>query len=139
MSSEGNGYYSYSTKIQFYVVEGYSLERLRELCNKKPTKIKKREIEGKPIDVVVKTYSYSGGIALLYQNKMDKYAFIEELSLEIENLELENASMNKKNQVEIELEPHAEKLLSFVVSKPGVPVVFRTTMSFYLNSPEFKF
>jgi len=81
VSSEGNGYYSYSTKIQFYVVEGYSLDKLRELCNKKPTKIKKREIEGKPIDVVVKTYSYSGGIALLYQNKMDKYAFIEELNL----------------------------------------------------------
>jgi len=47
--------------------------------------------------------------------------------------------MNKKSQVEIELEPHSEKLLSFVVSRPGVPVVFRTTMSFYLNSPEFKF
>lgn len=70
---------------------------------------------------------------------MDKYAFIEELNLEMENLELENATMTKKNQVEIELEPQTEKLLSFVVAKPGVPVVFRTTMSFYLNSPEFKF
>ena len=56
---------------------------------------------------MVKSYSYSGGSALLYQNKMDKYAFIEELNLEIENLELENATMSKKNQVEIELEPHA--------------------------------
>jgi hypothetical protein len=51
------------------------------LCNKKPTKTKKREIEGKPIDVIVKTFSYSGGIALLYQNKMDKYAFVEEITL----------------------------------------------------------
>jgi hypothetical protein len=49
----------------------------------------------------VKTFSYSGGIAVLYQNKMDKYAFIEELTLEIENLELENEVLNKKNQIEI--------------------------------------
>jgi len=42
VTSDGNGSYSYSTKIQFYVVEGYSLDKLRELCNKKPTKIKKR-------------------------------------------------------------------------------------------------
>lgn len=49
----------------------------------------------------MKTFSYSGGIAVLYQNKMDKYAFIEELTLEIENLELENEVLNKKNQIEI--------------------------------------
>ena len=45
----GNGSFSYSTKIQFYIVEGYSLEKLRELCHKTPTKTKKREMEGKPI------------------------------------------------------------------------------------------
>ena len=47
------------------------------MCNKNPTKTKKRQIDGKPIEVTVKTFSYSGGIALLYQNKMDKYAFVE--------------------------------------------------------------
>jgi hypothetical protein len=39
---EGNGFYSFSTKIQFYIVEKYSLEKLRDLADKKPTKIKKR-------------------------------------------------------------------------------------------------
>lgn len=53
---------------------------MKELTDKKPTKIKKREIEGKEIDVRVKTYNYSGGIVLLYQNKMDKYAYIEEIT-----------------------------------------------------------
>ena len=76
VQKEGNSYYSFSTKIQFYIVEKYSLEKLRELADKKPTKIKRREIEKKEIDVIVKTYNYSGGIVLLYQNKMDKYAYV---------------------------------------------------------------
>ena len=82
----GNGFYSYSTKILFYVIEGFSLERLKEICDKSPTKTKKREVDGKTIEVFVKTYSYSGGIAVLYQNKMDKYAYVEELSLDMDNL-----------------------------------------------------
>jgi hypothetical protein len=47
VNKEGNSFYSFSTKIQFYIVEKYSLEKLKELADKKPTKIKKREIEGK--------------------------------------------------------------------------------------------
>ena len=42
VQKEGDSYYSFSTKIQFYIVEKYSLEKLRELADKKPTKIKKR-------------------------------------------------------------------------------------------------
>lgn len=48
--------------------------------------MKKREIESKEIEVIVKSYNYSGGVAILYQNKMDKYAYVEELSLDIDNL-----------------------------------------------------
>ena len=44
VQKEGDSYYSFSTKIQFYIVEKYSLENLRELADKKPTKVKKREI-----------------------------------------------------------------------------------------------
>lgn len=44
VSKEGNGFYSFSTKIQYYIVEKYSLEKLRDLADKKPTKMKKREI-----------------------------------------------------------------------------------------------
>jgi hypothetical protein len=42
VNKEGNGYYTFSTKIQYYIVEKYSLEKLRELADKKPTKMKKR-------------------------------------------------------------------------------------------------
>lgn len=42
VQSEGNSFYSFSTKIQFYIVEKYTIEKLRELADKKPTKIKKR-------------------------------------------------------------------------------------------------
>jgi hypothetical protein len=42
VTKEGNGNYSFSTKIQFYIVEKYSLEKLRDLADKKPTKMKKR-------------------------------------------------------------------------------------------------
>lgn len=101
--------------------------------------MKKREIEGKEIDVRVKTYNYNGGIVLLYQNKMDKYAYIEEINFELDNLELENETLTSNNKLEIELEPNTEKLLSFVVASPGKEIVFRTKMSFYLNAPEFKF
>ena len=88
---------------------------------------------------MVKTYNYSGGIVLLYQNKMDKYAYVEEITFDIENLDLENDQLTRSKKLEIELEPQTEKLLSFVVSSPGKEVVFRTKISFYLNSPEFKF
>ena len=139
VTPDGNGFYSYSTKIQFHIVEGYSLERLKELCEKNATKTKKREIDGKAIDVIVKTYSYSGGIAILYMNKMDKYAFIEELTVEMDNLILENETMNDKSVIDIELEPQSYKLLSFLIDKPGEKVSFKTNMSFYLNTPEFQF
>lgn len=76
VTKEGNCFYSFSTKILFYILEKYSLEKLRDLADKKPTKVKKREIDGKEIDVRIKTYNYSGGIVLLYQNKMDKYAYV---------------------------------------------------------------
>ena len=56
------------------------------MADKKPTKVKKREIDGKEIDVRVKTLNYSGGIAILYQNKLDKYAYLEEIIFEIDNL-----------------------------------------------------
>ena len=42
VNKDGNSFYSYSTKIQFYIVEKYSLEKLRDLADKKPTKVKKR-------------------------------------------------------------------------------------------------
>lgn len=76
---------------------------------------------------------------MLYQNKMDKYAYIEEIQFEMENLDLENENLTAQRKLEIELEPNSEKMLSFVVSSPGKEIVFRTKMSFYLNAPEFKF
>jgi hypothetical protein len=51
----------------------------------------------------VKTYNYSGGIVLLYQNKMDKYAYIEEITFEMDNLELENETLSASKKLEIEL------------------------------------
>ena len=86
VQKEGNSYYSFSTKIQFYLLERYSKDRLRELADKKPTKVKKREIDDQEIDITVKTYNYSGGIVLLYQNKMDKYTYVEEITFDIQNL-----------------------------------------------------
>lgn len=47
------------------------------MLRKKPTKVKRREVDDQPIDVYIKTFEYSGGIALLYQNNMKKYSFIE--------------------------------------------------------------
>lgn len=91
----------------FYIVEKYTLEKLRDLADKKPTKVKKREIESKEIDVMIKTYNYSGGIVMLYQNKMDKYAYVEEIKFDIENLILENEQLPRNNKLEIELEPQS--------------------------------
>lgn len=51
--------------------------------------------------MIVKSYNYSGGVAILYQNKMDKYAYVEELSLDIENLELENEELPRNKKLEI--------------------------------------
>lgn len=50
---------------------------------------------------MVKTYNYTGGIALLYQNKMDKYAYVEEVTFDIENLDLETEEMPRNKKLEI--------------------------------------
>lgn len=47
----------------------------------------------------IKTYNYSGGIVLLYQNKMDKYAYVEEITFELDNLELENETLMKGGKI----------------------------------------
>jgi len=47
----------------------------------------------------VKTYNYSGGIVLLYQNKMDKYAYVEEIAFDIDNLELENDELGRSKKI----------------------------------------
>ena len=44
---EGNSFYSFSTKIQFYIVDKYNLEKLRDVVDRNPTKIKKREAADK--------------------------------------------------------------------------------------------
>jgi hypothetical protein len=49
--------------------------------------------------VRVKTYNYSGGIVLLYQNKMDKYAYIEEIAFELDNLLLENETLTASKKL----------------------------------------
>jgi hypothetical protein len=33
-------------------------------------------------------FEYPGGVALLYENRMNKYSFIEEIVFEIKNLKL---------------------------------------------------
>ncbi len=40
---------------------------------------------------------------LLYQNKMDKYAYIEEITFDMDNLELENEVLGRNKKLEIEL------------------------------------
>lgn len=55
----------------------------------------------------MKTYNYSGGIVLLYQNKMDKYAYVEEIKFDIDNLDLENEELPRNKKLEIELEPQS--------------------------------
>jgi len=42
VNKDGNSNYSYSTKIQFYVIEKYSLTQLKDMADKKPTKTKRR-------------------------------------------------------------------------------------------------
>lgn len=36
---------------------------------------------------------------LLYQNKMDKYAYVEEITFELDNLELENETLTKNGKL----------------------------------------
>ena len=63
-------------------------------------------------------YHYSGGVALLYQNKLDKHIFVEEINFVIENLQFENGILDKAHQLEVIVPPKSEKLLSFIVERP---------------------
>ena len=38
---------------------------------------------------------------MLYQNKMDKYAYVEEVTFDIENLDLETEEMPRNKKLEI--------------------------------------
>ena len=87
------------------------------------------------IDVRVKTYNYSGGIILLYQNKMEGSVYHEEVRFELANLDLENESLDK-GKLFIHLEPNSEKMFSFVVRKHGEEILFRTKMTFYIDTVE---
>ena len=50
-------------------------------------------------------YQYSGGVALLYQNKLDKHMFVEEINCIIENLQFENGILDKAHQLEVIVPP----------------------------------
>jgi hypothetical protein len=43
-------------------------------------------------------FEYAGGVALLYENRMSKYSFIEEITFEIKNLQLEEDSLDENNR-----------------------------------------
>lgn len=47
--------------------------------------------------------------------------------------------MEENNAYSIELEPHAEKMLSFLILDPSRPYQFKTKVEYYLGTPEFKF
>lgn len=49
------------------------------MLKKKPTSLRRREIEGEKVDVFIRMFEYSGGVALLYENRMEKYSFIEDI------------------------------------------------------------
>lgn len=43
-------------------------------------------------------FEYAGGVALLYENRMSKFCFIEEITFEIKNLELDNDTLEEDNK-----------------------------------------
>jgi hypothetical protein len=70
--------------------------------------------------------SYAGGVALLYENHMNKYSFIEEITFDIKNLRIEQDNLEDNMKYHIELEPHGEKLIRFEIVDPTLPYAFQT-------------
>jgi hypothetical protein len=85
--------------------------------------------------VYVKMLSYAGGVALLYENHMNKYSFIEQITFDMKNLRMENDHLESDQKYHIELEPHGEKLLSFEVIDPSKNYTFQTKVEYYLGTP----
>lgn len=80
ISKEGKGEYELKPTIKNQIFEKFTKENLLEMLKKKPTKVRQRDIENEKIEVYVKTFEYSGGVALLYVNQMSKYSYIEEIT-----------------------------------------------------------
>ena len=139
VKKDGNGSFEYKPSFENRLMEKYSTENLHEMLRKKPTSLKRREIEGEKIDVFIKMFEYSGGVALLYENRMTKMSFIEEIEFTLKNLILDNEPLSEGNRLNLELEPDSEKLLSFLVVDPSQDYTFKTKVSYYLGTPEFKF
>ena len=59
--------------------EKFTIADLMEMLRKKPSSLKRREIDGEKVDVFIKMFEYSGGVALLYENRMEKFSFIEDI------------------------------------------------------------
>ena len=87
----------------------------------------------------MKTFNYSGGIALLYENRMTQKSYIEEIEFEIKNLELQDEDLGTSMKYEFELPPVSEKMFRFSIVKEDEEYVFKTKVSYYIADPEFRF
>lgn len=76
ISKQGQGEYELKPTIKNQVFEKFTNENLLDMLKKKPTKVRQRDIENEKIEVFVKTFEYSGGVAMLYVNQMSKYSYI---------------------------------------------------------------
>lgn len=76
VGNEGNGNFVFDPLISNQFVEKFNKESLLEMLHRKPTKMRQREIEDEKIEVYIKTFEYSGGVALLYINNMMKFSFM---------------------------------------------------------------
>lgn len=109
------------------------------MLHRKPTKMRQREVEDQKIEVYIKTFEYSGGVALLYINNMMKFSFMQEIEFDVKNLQLQEDSLDEDSKLHIELEPNSEKLISLVIVDSTKPYSFSTKVQYYLSTPEFKF
>ncbi len=77
----GKGAYSFNTKFEYWLLDPFDEKFIRGRLLKDPTKVKRREVAGKEVDVEVRFLKFLGGMAILYQNHSKNYVFNEELGL----------------------------------------------------------
>lgn len=130
----GRGQFSYSTNVKYILlqqVDARDEEKLMAMALLQPSKVKQREMHGLLMKVFVHTFVYYGGICFLYINKTSNKSYMEDLTLEVNNLRSEAHDLSRV--IYIEVPPQQSRLLNLTAINPEADIIYKPKMTYYLQ------
>lgn len=130
---EGHIKHHYKHTSWCYLYPECEDDMLKNLMITRATKVLKRKLNDKEIDIFVYVYSFSGGFSFYYLNKT-KYTYRERLGIDLINL----IGFDNSDQTyfEITLLPNEDYILEFKVLDLTQPFSYKTHVKYKLYQPD---